>query len=351
MHEGFHSLLSSKCILTISYRNGTLQEFITSEVSKEDFLARLKVALEGKYTPPVPQQPQPNAPTSNDTPVSSNSSATAPTPPTVSTQQTTSQRTTDTPRSERPTVQPSTSKAVPRKEDKVEKPKPKQEKPQQTPKVSPGPAKSTPPKPSKKPKEEPKEEPKPKPPVPRGPPKEYRLQVRLFDGSSVRSTFTPKQTIRNEVRSWLDQQMTDDNRPYNLKHILTPLPSRTLSMSEESQTLEELGLGSTANLVMVPVQSFTSAYSASASSLPVRGISAVYNMASSVASSATSFVGSFIGYGQETAPKEPEPQSSSSASAPASNSRNTRSSGLNIRTLHDQQNDGRDSQLYNGNQV
>lgn len=200
---------------------------------------------------------------------------------------------------------------------------------------------------TKKTKEQPKEEPKPKPPVPRGPPQEYRLQVRLFDGSSVRSTFTPKQTIGKDVRSWLDQQMIDDNRPYNLKHILTPLPSRTLSVSEESQTLEKLGLGSTANLVMVPVQSYTSAYAASASSLPVRGVSAVYNVASSVASTAASFVGSFLGYGQTEAPREPE----ASSSQPAPTPRNTRSSGPNIRTLHDQRNDGRDSQLYNGNQV
>jgi hypothetical protein len=328
-----------------------LQEFITSEVSKDDFLNRLKVALEGKYAPPVAQQPQTNAPsTSNDTTTSSATSATSSTPPPIPNQQPVSQPTTRPPR---PQAQPqsgqssSPSKRLPQKEDKAEKPKPKQEKPRQEPKPR-APAKPAVTKATK----QPKEEPKPQPAVPKGPPKEYRLQVRLFDGSSVRSTFTPKQTIGKEVRSWLDQQqqMTDENRPYNLKHILTPLPSRTLSVGEESQTLEDLGLGSTANLVMVPVQSFTSAYTVSGSSLPVRGISAVYNTAYSVASTTASFFGSIVGYGQSPPPPTvPEPTPSSSTSAPTP--RNRRPSGPNIRTLHDQPNDGRDSQFYNGNQV
>jgi UBX domain. len=78
----------------------------------------------------------------------------------------------------------------------------------------------------------------PKPIVPRGPPTEYRLQVRLFDGSSVRSSFTPTQSIRNDVRAWLDQKMEDDNRPYNLKHILTPLPVK-LCPSPKNRKLSE----------------------------------------------------------------------------------------------------------------
>lgn len=143
--------------------------------------------------------------------------------------------------------------------------------------------------------------------------------------------------------------MTEDKRPYNLKHVLTPLPSRTLSMSEESQALQDLGLGSTANLVMVPVASYTEAYASAAAGLPARGISAVYNVVSSVASSATSLVGSFIGYGS-SAP-ESEMQASSSTPPSSEGTRRSRTGGLNIRTLHDQQNERDDSQFYNGNQV
>ena len=305
------------------------------------------MALEGKYVAPTPQPPQASTSSTNDTIATSSTSPTSSSAP--STQQPTPQVSTVSSRPEprRVVEGSSSSTTLPSKKAGAEKPKEKQDKPPKSTNPSLSSPKPAVVKTTKKTKEQPKEEPKPKPPVPRGPPQEYRLQVRLFDGSSVRSTFTPKQTIGKDVRSWLDQQMIDDNRPYNLKHILTPLPSRTLSVSEESQTLEKLGLGSTANLVMVPVQSYTSAYAASASSLPVRGVSAVYNVASSVASTATSFVGSFLGYGQTEAPREPE----ASSSQPAPTPRNTRSSGPNIRTLHDQRNDGRDSQLYNGNQV
>lgn len=187
----------------------------------------------------------------------------------------------------------------------------------------------------------------PKPAVPRGPPTQYRLQVRLFDGSSVRSSFAPTQSIRDDVRPWLDQKMEGDNRPYNLKHILTPLPSETLSIAQESQNLRDLALGSTATLVMVPVSTYTEAYS-TAGSLPVRGISAIYNLASSAASTATGLVGSFLGYGPTTPATDATPSSVSPATGSSQRSRPT---GPNIRTLRDQQDGRGDSQLYNGNQV
>ncbi|KAJ5469540.1 hypothetical protein N7539_009158 [Penicillium diatomitis] len=194
-------------------------------------------------------------------------------------------------------------------------------------------------------------EPKPNPQhsAPRGPPSEYRLQVRLFDGRSIRSSFTPTQTIRNDVRPWLDQQMDGDKRPYNLKHVLTPLPSRTLSTSEESQALRDLGLGSTANLVMIPVASYTEAYASAATSLPARGISAVSNMVYTVASSAMNFAGSFIGYGSGAT--EANPPASSASPAAVEHTPRSRTTGPNIRTLHDQRNSRDDSQFYNGNQL
>jgi hypothetical protein len=194
--------------------------------------------------------------------------------------------------------------------------------------------------------EMPDEQQEPKPAAPRGPPTQYRLQVRLFDGRSVRSSFTPTQSIKNDVRPWLDQQMEDDNRPYNLKHILNPLPNETLSVSQESLSLRDLGIGSTANLIMVPVSTYTEAYSA-AGSLPVRGISAMYNMASSAATTATGLVSSFLGYG--SAP--PATGSSSSAPESANAPQRPQQAGPNIRTLRDQQDGRGNSQLYNGNQV
>ncbi|KAH8426407.1 UBX domain protein [Aspergillus melleus] len=197
------------------------------------------------------------------------------------------------------------------------------------------------------------QEPAPKPQP--TPPRQYRLQVRLFDGSSVRSSFTPSQTIRGDVRPWVDSQL-EEKRPYNLKHILTPLPNRTLTIAEEEQALAELGLGSTANLVMVPINTYTEAYSTSGASLPVRAVSSAYGLVSSVVGTATGLVGSLLGYGQpspapQTAPSTGSAQPGTSTPPGAARPRPTGSGGLNIRTLHDQREERDDSQLYNGNQL
>jgi hypothetical protein len=191
------------------------------------------------------------------------------------------------------------------------------------------------------------------------PPTQYRLQVRLFDGSSVRSSFSPSQTIRGDVRPWIDHQMTEEKRPYNLKHILTPLPNRTLTIAEEEQTLAELGLGSTANLVMVPINTYTEAYSAAGSSLPARAVSSAvstaYGLVSSAVGTATGLVGSFLGYGQPaTTSSEANSASRSSSSLSGDGATRPRPSaarGPIIRTLRDQRNEHNDSQFYNGNQV
>ena len=129
------------------------------------------------------------------------------------------------------------------------------------------------------------------------PPKQYRLQVRLFDGSSIRSSFYPSQTIRKDVRSWLDAQLADDSYPYNLKHILTPLTNRTISVAEEDKSLEDLELGPSANLVMIPVQSYTQAYAGSAFSLPIRTVSSVCRLLFSAAGTVTGSIGSALSYG------------------------------------------------------
>lgn len=185
-------------------------------------------------------------------------------------------------------------------------------------------------------------------------PKQYRLQVRLFDGSTVRSSFSPSQTIRKDVRSWLDGQLPDETQPYNLKHILTPLPNRTLSVPEEDKTLEDLRLGPSANLVMVPVPSYSEAY-ASTSSPPVRAVSSVFNLAYSAASAVGEMTSSFLGYGQtasestEGGPANTAPSSTNSDGAQRSHPAPT--GGPIIRTLRDHREGRDDSQLYNGNQV
>lgn len=189
---------------------------------------------------------------------------------------------------------------------------------------------------------------------------EYRLQVRLFDGSSLRSSFAPTQTIRSDVRRWIDSQRSDGSTPYNLKQILTPLPNKTISISEENQPLCELGLGTTANLVMVPVQNYTEAYSASEASLPVRGLYAGYNLVTGAVGTVAGVVGSFLGIGQgqpssrlpsasDRSTPVPDSVPSNEAGVGRRNTRTVRTN--NVRTLRDQQPDQPDRQFYNGNQV
>ncbi|KAL2866030.1 uncharacterized protein BJX67DRAFT_357086 [Aspergillus lucknowensis] len=186
-------------------------------------------------------------------------------------------------------------------------------------------------------------------PVASGPPTQYRLQVRLFDGRSVRETFLPSHTVRKDLRPWIDSQM-EEKRPYNLKHILTPLPNHTLTIAEEDQPLREIIAGSTATFVMVPIRSYIEAYSDSGS-LPVRALSSVYGLVSSVIGTTTGYVASLLGYSQTEAAHPQRESSQPTEPQPLNESPRRRPFGSNIRTLRDQQNEQDRSQLYNGNQV
>ncbi|KAJ5154187.1 uncharacterized protein N7500_009626 [Penicillium coprophilum] len=336
----------SKFPTVVLIKNGTLKEYIGPDISKDDFRSRLIAALENGNIPSTTHQPQ-----GNDTPTTSNnippvSIASQPLPEAPSNTSNSAKQTSETAIKQQSSLEQIPKKAA----EPVKSAASASQKHLSSKETSNKDIKGKAPMGSKKPTDKgavKSERQEPKPVVPRGPPTEYRLQVRLFDGSSVRSSFTPSQNIRYDVRAWLDQKMEGDNRPYNLKHILTPLPSETLSVTQESQTLRDLGLGSTANLVMVPVSTYTEAYSASGS-LPVRGIYAVYNLASSAASTAIGLVGSFLGYGS-TAPATDA--TASSASPATGNSQRPRTIAPNIRTLRDQQDGRGNNQFYNGNQL
>lgn len=192
-------------------------------------------------------------------------------------------------------------------------------------------------------------------PAPRVLPSKYRLQVRLFDGTSVRSSFSPSHTIRGDVRPWLDDQLPDKTQPYNLKHILTPLPNYTLSVIDEEKALQELGLGPTANLVMVPIQSYADAYAPSALSLPVRGTRTLYSLASSIVGGLMGLASSF--YGSPSVPSENASSGNTGSESPSGDDvrragQPTASQRPRIKTLRDQRDDERsDNEFYNGNQV
>ena len=86
------------------------------------------------------------------------------------------------------------------------------------------------------------------------------VQVRLFDGSTIRSSFDSYETLGTSVRRWIDQSRTDNTTPFNLKQIRAPMSSRSLTISEEAESLISLGLTPSATLVMVPIRHYAVAY-------------------------------------------------------------------------------------------
>ena len=181
--------------------------------------------------------------------------------------------------------------------------------------------------------------------------RECAVQVRLFDGSTVRGRFPSDGSLRGNVRPFIDREKSDDI-PYTFKQVLTPMPNRTLSISEEEETLQSLGFIPSATLVIVPVQGYTAAYSGG-QGIVSKGASAGYNIVSAGAGIVTGAFGTFLGLGRGTATGE-VPDADAHGSAVQGNAgvdAAETGSGINIRTLQDQRDDQNDHQLYNGNQV
>lgn len=181
--------------------------------------------------------------------------------------------------------------------------------------------------------------------------KQCALQVRLLDGKTLRSRFSSDQTLSKDVRSWIDSNRTDGDTPYNFKQILTPQPNRTLSISDEQETLASLGLTPSATLVLFPVSGYINAYDgAAAPGLLSKGLSAGYGVVSSGVGMITAAMGSFLGGGGETHHAESDTQNvnepRTGSSSGAQQSRTTR-----VKTLYDQARERGDQQYYNGNQV
>lgn len=162
------------------------------------------------------------------------------------------------------------------------------------------------------------------------------LQVRLFDGSTVRSRFRTAAPFR-EVRAWVDANRTDGAAPYTFRQLLTPMPNRAIDEAEEEgKTLGELGLAPSSTLVLVPVQSYASAYEAAGPqtflSASLLAILAWFN-----------WLMGLVGLGQGSAARL--------AAAPAPESSTAEVAGERRIGGFDNAGGRRDHQLYNGNSV
>ena len=192
---------------------------------------------------------------------------------------------------------------------------------------------------------------------------ECSLQIRLFDGSSIRGKFPSDADIATTVRKWVDSASPEGgaDRPYSFRQILAPQPSRSIEISEEHQSLRDLGLAPTATLVLVPVNNFTEAYSSTSSGY----VGSALNTAYSVASTGYGMLGSVLSYvpglggdaRQQQEPSAPRNnESTTNDNVHAESSDQSASSGTKIRmkTLADQRAESARQQgtdFYNGNSL
>ncbi|KFY35384.1 hypothetical protein V494_05979 [Pseudogymnoascus sp. VKM F-4513 (FW-928)] len=145
------------------------------------------------------------------------------------------------------------------------------------------------------------------------------LKIRLFDGSAISSRFPSDATLEGEVRKWVDQEQQVAESPYTFKHILTPFPNKEISISEEGKSLQDLGLVPNATLVLVPVKDFTPAYGQGpgVTGLLSSGVSAGYGLVVSGLSTGFGFasrvLGSVVGESTQGGPPAtaPPPQQES----------------------------------------
>jgi hypothetical protein len=208
--------------------------------------------------------------------------------------------------------------------------------------------------------------------------KTVALNIRLFDGRTIRNTFPRSATLQADVRSWVDAEFAklaqDDENinnkqlpPYFFRHILAPAPSRELSAGDEAMELGDIDLAPSATLVLVPVKGYTDAYSGSTGG-GIAGaatgiVGGAFGLLTSTVGYVGSTIGSVIGYGAQQ-----EQGGGSSSSNPGAGGRTmgnrparepthdpvldqATSAGMRVRTLADQRTREPQQQFYNGNQL
>ena len=196
--------------------------------------------------------------------------------------------------------------------------------------------------------------------------KQCALRIRLFDGSSLHSTFPITQNLNTHVRVWVDTERTDGAAPYTFKQVMTPNNNRAISISEEMESLETLGLVPNATLIMVPTKKVSTAYYTGADGDLVTKAArsaghigaTIYAFLVSIWLMVTSALGTVLGIKIQRAQEKrsggarTEMQGRVAEDGAQSESKATgvAISG-NVRTLRDQDSRRDDRQLYNGNQV
>ncbi|OTA56842.1 hypothetical protein K449DRAFT_154777 [Hypoxylon sp. EC38] len=169
------------------------------------------------------------------------------------------------------------------------------------------------------------------------------LQVRLFDGSTIRSRFKNDATLAGDVRKWIDEERTDGDAPYTFRVVLSPLPNKAIEPTEETESLLSLGLAPSATLVLVPAK-YSSAY-AHADNLIFRSLLYILGIFGAGYGLLTDVLGGIRGMlfggrsGQSTTEEIPLGDIATGRAPPR------------IRGFRNPEDERRDAQLYNGNSL
>lgn len=181
------------------------------------------------------------------------------------------------------------------------------------------------------------------------------LQVRMLNGSTVRSRFSSQETLR-DVRQLIDQTTSRDGGAsargsYTFKILLTPMPSQTIDVTEEGKTLQELGLTPSATLILLPVIKPAGAFAAT----PAGQGNILWTLIGYILAFVTGFFGviaSFFSTLFSTAgpPQQPPQQRPRSESAGQTTAMASGRDGSRVRGVRRADKRG-DQQFYNGNSV
>jgi hypothetical protein len=165
------------------------------------------------------------------------------------------------------------------------------------------------------------------------------IQVRLFDGTTIKSRFSSQNTLREHVRRWIDNQQLAGDAPYTFKQISIPQRNRTITTLEEEESLQLAGLAPSATLVLVPVKYYSTAYAGGTGGYLSIMTSLGYQLVSSSFGLVIGTLGRLLN--QASGQRIPQGDPQTSIEPPTTN----------IRTLRDQQVSSEEQQLYNGNAV
>jgi hypothetical protein len=179
-----------------------------------------------------------------------------------------------------------------------------------------------------------------------------RIQIRLISGRTIRQTFPASATPAADLRPFIDDELAHDTEgartpAYRLKLMgIPPEPTREIGLSEEQQSLAELGLLPSATLVVTPIHGATEAYSSGNGwgllSLPVSIVGGAAGIAFGAVGAVGGVFSSVLGVGTGS-PSEDQPPKEPAAT----------NSGARVRTIAEMraEADKEDQQLYNGNQL